>query len=90
MIAVVAEFLNFTTMLSLFAKSDNWASMDENEQMFKIWLLVEAVVVIVTVASNVLYVIVRSCQKVATKADFDDDDEENPDYNKDFLSSETN
>ena len=94
MLSVLAEFLNFTTMLSLFAKSPKWVDMYTDERVFAVWIFVEATVVVSTVAVNIVYVIIRSCFREAVVLEFDgkvgEVEEETPDYNRDFLSSENN
>ena len=93
MLSVLAEILNFTTMLSLFAKSPDWDEMYKEERIFTVWLFVEALVVISTVAVNIVYVMVRSCAREAIEVGFEVeplDQDSTPDYNKDFLSSTNN
>ena len=64
MIAVLAEILNFTTMLTIFANSKEWDDMTDQEKKFCIWILVEAIMVITTVFANMLFVMIRSCRKI--------------------------
>ena len=91
MVAVLAEVLNFVTMLSLFAKSPVWSEMDDQERLFEVWLFVEALVIMCTVAVNVLYVFIRSFQRETINIEAEPDREDTqPDYNKDFLNSENN
>ena len=57
--------------------------------------MVEAVVVITTVISNILFIMIRSCRKVQLEVDFNEDANNADsnalkDFNKDFLASETN
>ena len=78
-------------MLSLFANSPVWSELDEEGQIFKVWLLIESIVVITTVAANILYVIVRSFGREASSVEIDDVNDDTPeskDYNKDYLNSE--
>ena len=70
MLSVLAEFLNFTTMLSLFATSPPWDDMYPSERIFTAWLFVEATVVVSTVAVNIVYVIIRSCIREAIQIEF--------------------
>ena len=60
MCAVLAEVLNFVTMLSLFAEAPMWSDMTSEERLFEIWLFVEALVIMGTVLVNVIYVFIRS------------------------------
>ena len=47
-------------MLSLFAKSPTWDEINNQERLFEVWLLVEALVIMCTVCVNVLYVFLRA------------------------------
>ena len=64
MIAVLAQILNFTTMLTIFANSKEWDDMNDQEKKFCIWIMVEAIMVITTVIANMLFVMIRSCRKI--------------------------
>ena len=91
MVAVLAEVLNFVTMLSLFANSPIWSALSNQERVFEVWLFVEALVIMCTVAANVLYVLIRSFQRETINIEAEPARADTkPDYNKDFLSSENN
>ena len=64
MVSVLAEILNFTTMLTLLVQNEEigieWEEMTTEEQTFTIWIIIEALVFLMTVATNVGYVLLRS------------------------------
>ena len=90
MVAVLAEVLNFTTMLSIFAKSPIWDDLNSEERLFEVWVFIEALVVVSTVGVNIIYVAGRSCQRESVQVDFEDHEHSSRDFNKDFLNSENN
>jgi len=86
MVAVLAEVLNFTTMLSLFANSPLFINMNDEERTFEVWIFIEALVIVSTVLTNVLFLMVRSVRR----NQFDISLDPYSDNQKDFLSAEEN
>ena len=86
MAAVLAEVLNFTTMLSLFAKSPTWDEMTDTERVFEVWIFIEALVICSTVAVNVIFIFIRSLHRVENELSLTDEE----DVNQDFLNNENN
>ena len=93
MVAVLAQILNFTTMLTIFANAPIcYDKMDDKEKQFELWILIEAIVVITTVLANIFFIMVRSCRKVQVDLSLDQVEDVNvpKDFRKDFLASEEN
>ena len=60
MIACLAQVLNFTTMLNLFANSPTWHNMTDEERIFEVWIFIEALNIMSTVGCNVAFILYRS------------------------------
>ena len=91
MVAVLAEILNFTTMLTLLAEDGSyslpWAEMTVSEKTFKLWIIIESLIFIMTVFTNVLYVLVRGCCRSSISIDLPSDHQ---DIGQDFLHAVEN
>ena len=75
MVACLAQVLNFTTMLNLFANSPTWNNMTDEERIFEVWIFIEALNIMSTVACNVAFILFRSVFKNQLDFDFDDPDD---------------
>ena len=86
MVAVLAEILNFTTMLTLLSEDASetlpWAEMTVEQKTFKIWIIIEVLIFIMTVISNVLYVFFRACCGKSVSIEIPSEHEDNC---QDFL-----
>ena len=85
MVACLAQVLNFTTMLNLFANSPTWYDMTDEERVFEVWIFIEALNIMSTVGCNVLFILYKSIAPTALDIGIAEKDNQ-----VDFLSTEDN
>ena len=83
--AILAQVLNFIMAMILFINAPPNEGMTPDEQVFKVWLMLEILMVVSLVVTNVLYTFGRSFERNKLSLSIDD----TTDLNVDFLASET-
>ena len=78
--AILAEVLNFIMAMILFINAPPHDQISEDEQTFKIWLMLEILCVVSLIVTNCIYTIFRSFERNKIELSIEDNDDKTLDY----------
>ena len=74
------QAFNFILLATLYVESPSYTDLDEEGARFKIWLFIEAVMVVSQVLTNMLFVLIRTMERTKVSVMFGSNDDELSDY----------
>ena len=83
---ILAQVMTFVMAMMLFVNAPPNEGMTNDEQVFKVWLMLEILMLVSLVVTNVLIILLRSFERSKLTLSIDDD---TTDINVDYLASET-
>lgn len=84
MISILIQVLNFISAMTLFARAPPYMSLTNDEQILKLWLMIESVYVFSLFVTTIIYILIRSIERPKLVMTLGD----SKDKKNDFLSDE--
>ena len=57
------QAINFILLATLYVEAPRFADLDEEGARFKLWLYIEAIMIVAQVFTNMLFVLIRSVER---------------------------